>query len=129
MQSILIKVLDQAIILLDKRTPQTKLEIKSVDIRDISPLEIVSFMKENNIPNDAFFDGEYNGYDGWAPGIILLSWEIDVPTTEKERLRYKRKSFDSRSLKLFKDTTVYDMYINKEFDRLVEYYSMYFRLS
>lgn len=151
MKSILTKVLDEAIILLDRRTPQTNRVIKSIDIGDVSPLEIVSFMKDNNVPDNAYFGGENNGYDGWVPWVVLLCWEIDIPTTEKERLEYrrkkfdniifpmlfkeltklgyKRKGFDSGLFKPFKDTTVYDMYINKEFDRLVEYYGLYFSLS
>jgi len=39
---------------------------------------------------------------------------------------YKRTGYNSGLLKQFDDTTVYDMYISKDFDRLVKYYSLPF---
>lgn len=39
---------------------------------------------------------------------------------------YKRVGFSSLLLKEFDDTTVYDMYTKKEFQRLEKYYSLYF---
>ena len=38
---------------------------------------------------------------------------------------YKRIGFNSALFKSFDDTTVYDMYIDKDFDRLVKYYSCF----
>ena len=146
MKELIIQSLNTAFTVLEKRTPLTKKKAESVSIIDINPIDIPSFMKTNNIPNDASFDGRDNGYDAWDD--ILLSWEIDIPTTDKDKLKFKRDKFSSIAFKLvydllikngykrvgysssllkqFDDTTVYDMYINKDFDRLVKYYSLPF---
>lgn len=138
--------LDDAFATIQMTIPKTKKAIKSISIIDVNPLELTSFMKKNNIPDDAVFDGRDNGYDAWDD--ILLSWEVDVPTSAKDKdafkrkrftdiafrkvydslkdKGYKRKGFDSSLLKQFKDTTLYDMYTNQEFDRILQYYSMYF---
>ena len=118
-------------------------------IFDVSPLNIVQFMKDNNIPDDAYFGGIDNGDDGYSD--ICLCYDVIIPTTDKEKLNYKRKrfntvahkfvydlllnngykrvGFNSGLLKQFDDTTVYDMFINKDFDRLVKYYSLSFIIS
>lgn len=147
MKKLIIQALNEAKQKLDKRIPLIKKKTESISIRDISPLDIVEFMKDNNIPNDAYFDGNDNGDDGWDD--ILLSWEIDVQTTDKDKLKfsrdrftsiafkcvydlliksgyYKRIGFSSRLLKEFDDTTVYDMYMSNDFDRLVKYYTLHF---
>ena len=146
MKELLIQALNESIVLLEKQIPQTKKKTESVSIIDVKPIDLSSFIKDNNIPNDACFDGKDNGYDGWDD--ILLSWTIDIPTTDVDKLKFKRKRFDDIAfrriydlliksgykregcstalLKQFDDTTVYDMYINKNFDRLVKYYSLRF---
>lgn len=146
MKDLMIIALNDAFALLEKAVPQTKKETKSVSIMDVKPIDIISFMANNNIPNDACFDGKDNGYDAWDD--ILLSWDIVVPTTDKDKLKfkkdrfstiafrsiynsltvngYKRVGYNTGLLKQFDDTTVYDMYINKDFDRLVKYYSLPF---
>ena len=133
--------------LIEKMVPKSKKITKSVSIIDVKPIDIISFMKDNNIPDDACFDGRDNGYDAWDD--ILLSWDVSVETTSEEKLRFKRKRFGSIAFKhiynlltkkgykrvgvnsaLFKeyrDITVYDMYINKDFDKLVKYYSLFFK--
>jgi len=146
MKTLIIKALNDAIGKLDRQTPITKKIIKSVSIIDVNPLDIPKFMKDNDIPDDAYFSGRDNGYDAWDD--ILLSWVIDVPTTDDDKLKfrikrfttiafkyvydvltsngYKRVGYNSGLLKDFDDTTVYDMFINKDFDRLVKYYSLPF---
>ena len=150
MEDLIIKALDDTIIKLDKITPTTKKKTKSISIIDVSPLDIPSFMKDNNIPNNAYFNGIDNGYDGWHTDI-LLSWDIDVPTTGDDKLKfrrnrfttiafksvydsltsngYKRVGYNSGLLRDFNDTTVYDMYLVKDFNRLVKYYSLPFILE
>ena len=147
MKDLIITALNDTMDSVNKKTSiLTKKITKSVSIMDVKPLDIPKFMKDNNIPDDAEFDGRDNGYDAWDD--ILLSWEVEVPTTDAERINlkgesfnlrsstrisklltangYKRVGFDSSLLKYFTDTTVYDMYIDKDYDRLVEYYSMSF---
>lgn len=146
MKNLITTALNDAILLLDKQVPQTKKKTESISIIDVKPLELLSFMKNNNIPNDAVFTGTDNGYDSWND--IVLAWEIDIPTTDKDKLAFKRKRFtdiafrivydsltsngfkrvgvNSSLFKAFDDTTIYDMYMNNDFDRLEKYYSMYF---
>jgi len=147
MKELIIRTLDNAHSLLEKQVPKTKKKTKCVSIQEVNPLELSSFMKSNNIPNDAYFTGTDNGYDAWDD--VVLAWEIEIPTTEKDKLIFKRKRFSSIAfkhvyklltknaykrvgyntslLKEFDDTTIYDMYINKDFDRLVKYYLLSFK--
>ena len=112
----------------------------------MSPLNIVSFMKEHNVPDTAVFNGKDNGYNGWDD--IVLSWDIDVPTTSNDKENFKLKRFDSIAWKCvydslinngykrsgfssilyreFEYTSVYRMFLNAEYDRLVKYYSFRF---
>lgn len=146
MKDLIIKALDDALILLEKRIPQTKKEIKYVNIDDVTPLELIQFMKDNNIPDDAYFGGKPNSYDSFDE--VCLCYNVDIPTTEKDKLRfcrsaftsiawefvyyllikngYKRISYNSASLKQFDGTSVYEMYINNDYDSLVKYYSLSF---
>ena len=147
MKDLIKKALDDAFILLEKRIPQTKKEIKYINIEDVKPSELTQFMKDNNIPDDAdFVCGKPNGYDSFDE--VCLSFSVDIPTTEKEKLKfcrsaftsiawqfvydllikngYKRISYNSASLKQFDGTSVYEMYINNDYDLLVKYYSLSF---
>ena len=146
MKDLIIQALNNAFGILERQIPQTKKKTESISIIDVKPLDLSSFMKSNDIPNDAVFSGRDNGYDAWDD--IVLSWEIDIPTTDKDKKAfkikrftdiawktvydilmkngYKRTGYNSGLLKQFDDTTVYDMYISKDFDRLVKYYSLPF---
>lgn len=146
MKNLIQKALNDAFNVLSARVPQTKKEIKSLSILDVNPSDILVFMAENNIPNTAYFNGADNGYDGWND--ILICWVVDVPTTEKDKLNFSRQSFthiawkkvyetltpngykgvfyNTGLLKDFDDTTVYDMYVSQDWDRLVKYYSLPF---
>lgn len=162
MRNLILKALNDAFTILENQVPQTKKKTETISIQDVKPSELMSFMKSNGIPNDAYFTGTDNGYDGWND--IVLAWEVDVPTSEKEKLEYKnyrfhdiafRKVYDllttngykrayqqnrSRityrqgskysgmsSIILFDNKSVYEMYTDKNFDKLVEYYSTYFQ--
>lgn len=148
MKDLIVTALNEAYENINNRIPQTKKETVYAYIEDVEPLELVDFMKSNNIPDNAYFGGEPNSYDSFDR--VCLCWQIDVLTTDKDRLKfvktqfnnsfgkvnkflsdngYKRKGFNSGLLRQFDDTTVYDMYINKDFDRLVEYYSLYFSFN
>ena len=135
---------------LANRLPTHKNAPRSIDISDVIPKDLLQFMKDNDVPEDADFDGVDNGYDGWEPYRIELSWEIKIPTTNLDRLAfakkhftsaafkrvydllmtngYKRVGFSTALLKEFDDTTVYDMYCTNDWDRLVRYYSLPFNL-
>ena len=146
MKDLIQAALKDAFSLLERQVPQTKKKFESISIQDVKPLELTTFMQSNKIPNDAYFSGRDNGYDAWDD--IVLAWEIDIPTTDKDKKAFKRKQFtdvawrfvynlltksgyervpySTSLLKQFDDTTVYDMYISKDFDRLLKYYSLPF---
>lgn len=146
MKNLIIKALDDALILLEKRIPQTKKEIKYVNIEDVKPSELTQFIKDNNIPDDAYFGNDLNKYEGCDE--VCLCYEVDIPTTEKDKFKfcrqsftsiawkcvfdllikngYKRVPYNSGLLKQFDRITVYDMYINNDYDMLVKYYSLPF---
>ena len=162
MRNLISKALNDAFIILENQVPQTKKKTETISIQDVKPSQLMSFMKSNNIPNDAYFTGTDNGYDGWND--IVLAWEVDVPTSEKEKSEYKNYRFHDIAFKkvydllttngykrisernhgritykqrskysgissiiLFDNKSVYEMYIDKDLDKLVEYYSVYFQ--
>lgn len=157
MKTLLLKALDDAFEILEKQVPQTKKKIETISIQDVKPSQLLSFMKSNNIPDDAYFSVTDNRYDGWND--IVLAWEVDVPTTEKDKLEYKNRRFHDIAFKsvydlltsngykrisgqdrsrisygkrnsqmiMFDNKTVYEMYIDKDYNSLLEYYSMYFK--
>lgn len=160
MRNLISKALNDAFITLEKQVPQTKKKTETVSIQDVKPSQLISFMKSNDIPNEAYFSGTDNGYDGWND--IVLAWEVDVPTSEKEkseyknyrfhdiafknvynllttngykrisgrdssRITYKKRSNTISSIIMFDNKSVYEMYVDKDLDKLVEYYSMYFQ--
>lgn len=149
MKELLISALLNAHTLLLKQVPLTKKKLIEVGIHDVKPLELVKFMDDNNIPNDAWFGGKDNGYDAFSE--VCLCYHVDIPTTEKDKMEFRRKRFDgiawkfiyelllangykrissySNLFKEFDDTTIYDMYINKDFDRLVKRYSLQFAIQ
>lgn len=146
MKELMIQALEEAFVKVNHAIPKTKKKFESVSIMDVNPIDLITFMEKNEIPETASFGGRDNGHDGWND--ILLEWTIYVPTTEKDNLTflrkqfvnyawramydlllqngYKRVGYNTGHLAQFDDTTVYDMYINKEFDRLEKYYSLPF---
>ena len=160
MKNLISKALNDAFITLENQVPQTKKKTETISIQDVKPSQLMSFMKSNDIPNDAYFAGTGSGYDGWND--LVLAWGVVVPTSNKEkseyknyrfhdiafkkvydllttngykrisernqsRITYKKISNNISSIIMFDDKSVYEMYIDKDLDKLVEYYSMYFQ--
>lgn len=143
------QALVEAIVILDKQTPTKKHRTMLISIDGVNPLGLIDFMKKKNIPDDAQFMGQPNAYDAFDD--ICLGWDIDVPTTDTDNLKYKQDNFpriayrfisasltangykkcgfDSSILRKFKNHTIYDLYINNEQDLLLEYYSAQFKLT
>lgn len=143
MKDLLIQALTDAFALFEKQIPKTKTETKEISIENVKPLDIVDFMKEKGIPDDAYFVGPEEGQYG-----VFLSWDVQVPTTEADKVKFAKKQYrnvawryvyksltengyekipyDFPYFRKFGNTTVYDMFINKDFDLLVEYYSGFF---
>src|ERR1035437_851673 len=129
MKELIIQALNDAFVSLEKVIPQTKKKPESVSIIDVSPMDLITFMKDNNIPENASFGGRDNGYDAWDD--IILEWDVNVPTTDRDKLNFKRKAFtnyafqalytlllkngykrvgySTSDLMKFDNTTVYDM--------------------
>jgi hypothetical protein len=102
-------------------------------------------LTENIDKNDIRFISNTN-YS--MDGDIIAIFDIEVPKTkndldiEKEKKfknkyfkvvfdemikkGYKRVGFSSHLLKEFDDTTVFKMFLNKDFDRLTKYFSIFF---
>ena len=147
MQELIISALSVALEKLENRVPQTKNKENFISLRDVEPLKLMDFMRENNVPEDAWFDGEDNGYDAFAD--IWLMWYTQVPTSGKDKLRFKVEHFDNIAwnfvrdillangysicpfdtilLREFKGTNLYTMYTNGEFDRILKFYSFRFK--
>lgn len=153
------KALDEAFVLLQKQVPQTKMCTKSIGIDEVKPTDLIKFMEDNNIPDTAYFDCSESHFSLFVP---MLSWSIDIPTTDKEKLDFKNRRFhdiafksvynslttngykrvsanhDKRisykrinssisSIILFDQKSIYDIYMDKDFDKLIEFYSLYFQ--
>lgn len=116
---------------------------KSIGILDVNPLELRSFMRENNIPNDAVFSGKDNGYDGWND--IVLAWSVEEKMTDQEKNKIYGENFyrisqyyvpkimrqngytpvDSISKSVSK--LLYENYMKGDFDDLAELYSFLYK--
>ena len=147
MKDLIIQALNVAYNKLIASIPQTKKVEKTISIMDVKPIELLEFMRDNDIPDDAVFHGNDNGYDGWDD--FVLSWEVEVPTSETDQTVYKRIRFSdiafnmvfhlltangytrvgvsSQNLKQYDKKQIYEMFLNKDFDNLVDYYSLYFK--
>jgi hypothetical protein len=147
MKDLLIKALDEAFVKLNNQTPPTKNKTIYVNIESVNPSDINTFIKDNNIPEDCYFGGEPNGYDSFD--TVCLCYDIQIPLTEKELLLHKQKKFDSVLgyilydllvknndykrvpydailFRQFNKKPIYDMYIEKDFDMLLKYFSLRF---
>ena len=147
MKELIIKSLDEAFEKLAKIAPQAKNVNKQVNIKGLTLGQIQEIIKENNIPINATIE-EIEDREKYEIGIL---WYVEKPTTNDDILEfmrkdawgyafkavhkaltengynYKRVGFGSKILAEFDCTTVYDMYINKDWERLVKYYSLQFK--
>jgi hypothetical protein len=121
-------------------------------INNVTPKDLPVYMESNNIPETATFEVDCAG--GFEE-LINLSWStVEALSDEEYKLKYnstlrtmfvatgfmyvaiglqragyKRTSCSLESVKRFKDICLYDLYINKEYDELVTYFSLYFKLK
>jgi len=140
MKELLKEALDSAFNLLEQRVPKVKHKKESLNVYTVYPIDIAQFIADNNIPINCLFN--------WDEGS--LEWWAEVPTTEEDDLKFRKTRFTglagtavySALLKngytkkellniplsrQFDSTNVYDMYLNDEWDKLMEYYSLFFR--
>lgn len=149
MQELILSALSVALEKLENRVPQTKNKENFISLRDVEPLKLMEFMRENNVPEDAWFDGEDNGYDAFSD--IGLMWWTEIATTQQDKLKFKTKRFDDIAwncvrdilvangykvcpidygfLREFKFDNLYTMYTKGEYERIFKFYSFRFKKS
>ena len=147
MKKYIIEALNQTFNLLP--TPPThKVKIVSECLFDTSVAGII--VAYNNIPDDIDKKDAYIHTEEYVSDATLyISWETQVLTTDKDKdiftskyfsrkvyksvydlltsNGYKRVGYSTALLKPFDDTTVYKLFMEKDFDRLVAYYSFQFK--
>jgi hypothetical protein len=132
---------------------ETKRVEKTISIENVKPIDIASFMRENNVPDDAELrhstcESIYDACEGF-----YLSWIVEKPLSESEkeveRLKSKKRFFSNYSFQAvhglltengykrvgvntalltpYSKDAVYEMFLDKDFDGLVKYYSLYFK--
>lgn len=147
MKDLLKNALSNAHTQLERQVPTAKNNLVEVCIDDVNPMDLPQFMIDNDIPEDAWFGTEESQTLGSCTRVLLL-YNTRIQTTDKDKMIYRRKRFTSIAFQIvlklllengykrigsnsglykqFDDTTVYDMYMNNEYDRLVNYYSLSF---
>lgn len=116
---------------------------KSISILEVNPLELKSFMEENNVPDHAEFSGTDNGYDGWND--IVLAWSVKEKMTDQEKNKIYGENFYRISQyhlpKIMRENgytpvdrisesvseLLYEKYIKGDFDDLAELYSFLYK--
>ena len=149
MKNLIKQALDEVYKVAEDLTPEKMTISKTVSIEEVEPVELKQSMEENNVPDSAYFHIQTIESFTFTPDIELyLCWREEVDATKEYKEQQKRKAFKTRHFKAvynamtsngyrrigcssamfkkFDNTTAYDMYVEKDFDRLVEYYSLRF---
>lgn len=145
MKNILIEVLKESHDKLLKQIPKTiRKELKEELYNNCSPYEIIKYCEKNNIAIKESYIGSCD-----FTNELYIYYEVDMPISDKEILKYKQKrfhniifpilykrltesglykrvGFNSSKLDKFRDINIYDLYINNEYDLIEEYYFLYF---
>ena len=148
MKNLIISALDKAYKQSVHDAPKIKYNVlKSEDINGMSVNQLLSFIKEKNIDQDALVSVDTESSDVHLS--VNLNLYIKIPLTEEEReyavrgifdryaamnaVRnilqnngYKTKNVDRDKFKDFNYISVYDMYMANNFDLLVDLYSLFF---
>ena len=145
MKKLIIPVLDEGYELLEKDMPKTKPLKRSFPITDrFRWYDVEVVVKSGGIRHRSFFEESDIKQVGDSKCVAQLSWFDDLPTTKSENLNYRKENFVGKSinklirvlesngyirsgkLPVLKKTTAYDMYMAKDYDGLVKYYSSIF---
>lgn len=92
MKDLVIQSINEAFKRMEELTPTQKGKVHFESIREINPLQLVEFIKENNIPDDATFEGQDNGYDGYDD--FGLHWITPIPTTQADKDKFQKDWFN-----------------------------------
>jgi len=146
MKELILEALHEAYECMEKQVPQTKTETKFQPIEGIRVTELAGIIREHNIPEHAEFVAVWD--DNIGGEEAGLRWYIDVPTTDLDKLNFRKVRFSNIAFKYVYDKLIangykrigvwshelkkyfredfYNKYYAKEYDYLVEYYSLYF---
>jgi len=139
MRDLILQALNNLAEALKKDVPQTKKITESKSIIEVKPIELLDFMKDNDIPDNAEF--------AFDEEDVYLCWDVEVPMTGADKIEFKRRfngsayayvkkvmtengykrvNVDISQFLEFDNQTPFDLYAKGEFDRLVDFYTMYF---
>lgn len=165
MKDLIIKALNEVFEAVTTQTPDVKINEEFFDADECSIADLQKIIKENNLPEDICLelwhpqqDNEmYKDWgiddDGYPIDSLGFVRRTEIPTTEKEKLKYRTKEMRIKGWDTVKYTLLnngytfsdhylddkafwgsptnkidtYDLYINKKWDELVEYYSKYYK--
>lgn len=149
MEDLILSALSVALEKLERQVPLTKNEEHFISLSGVDPLKLHEFMREENVPEDAWFDGIANGYDAFSD--IGLMWWTKIATTQHDKLKFKTERFDDIAwncvrdilvangykvcpidygfLREFKCDNLYAMYTKGEYERIFKFYSFRFKKS
>ncbi len=149
MKELLINTLDSVYEKVQAQMPLTKTDVECTDISEVNPVCLTDFLLKNSIREKCWFStcGEYTAIGDYTNPAIC--WNKEVPTTEKDKADFVKRRFNAAAFKMvydcltvngykrvgyntallsqFKNKTVYDMYIEKDFEMLIKYYSLPFQ--
>ncbi len=74
--------------------PTKKVSYKSIDIMDVEPYKLSEFLKANNVPENAVFEGVCNSYD--ACEEFVVTWGVEVPINEQDLNSYIKQAFEKK---------------------------------
>lgn len=139
MKQLLTQALDLAYHKLITSLPTTTLKYEYLYLSDVHPLKLLDFIQEYHIPDTCFFTTD--------DGLPSIRWELSpITPSELEQLKiskfqqiafnevnslltqhhYTRIPPDHSLSKSFDHPPIYSLYLLKDYDRLVQYYSLFF---
>ena len=129
-------------LLSDIKIPQYETRLKLVNIDEVKPMALTEFIKDNNTPENAYFDtdGEY----------IFLAYTVEVLASKEFQTQYLAKKFNANAFnrvykaltphdyqrisfqysiykKKFYKISLYELFTSKRYDELEEYFSLMFK--
>ena len=129
-------------LLADIKIPLYETRLKSINIDEVKPMALTEFIKDNNIPENAYF---YTSEE-----YVFLRYGIQVPASKEFQMQYVAKKFNANAFnrvykaltplgytrksfqysiykEKFYKSSLYELFINKRYDALEEYFSLMFK--
>ncbi len=129
---------------------QTTTQYHSLSLEDVNPYDLPEFLEQNNVPRNAYFNCTCD-IDNYESGEVEVGWVTEEFLSAKAREEYrntpgrfnnyvwriiyqeltaagwKRIAFCTSLLIPFRGTSVLELYHNREWGRLEDYYRLYFQ--